>query len=159
MARSPRPSAWHGHRGRRRGVVTAAVGVASSAIIGRMATLSRPEVEHVAYLARLGLTDEEAKFHPERSVLYRALGTNPTAEVETQEPMVLSSNETFVLCSDGLSNLVEDEEIQRIVSSMEPQDACDELVRRANEQGGYDNITVAIVHVKVKDSFVERMMS
>ena len=50
MARSPRPSAWRRHRG---------VGVASSAIIGRMATLSRPEVEHVAYLARLGLTDEE----------------------------------------------------------------------------------------------------
>jgi protein phosphatase len=114
----------------------------------------------VAEMTRRGiLTPEEAKYHPERSVLYRALGTMSATEIDAQPEIVVTSNEWFVLCTDGLSNMVEDEEIQKIVTSHEPQEACDELVRLANERGGYDNITVAVVRVKVEDSFIERMMS
>ncbi|MBM2842069.1 MAG: hypothetical protein HW412_2597 [Bacteroidetes bacterium] len=114
----------------------------------------------VAEMTRRGiLTPEEAKYHPERSVLYRALGTASSTEIDAQPEIVVTSNEWFVLCTDGLSNMVEDDEIQKIVTSREPQEACDELVRLANERGGYDNITIAVVRVKVEDSFIDRMMS
>jgi protein phosphatase len=114
----------------------------------------------VAEMTRRGiLTPEEARYHPERSVLYRALGTASSTQVDTQAEIVVTSNEWFVLCTDGLSNMVEDSEILRIVTSHEPQEACDNLVKLANERGGYDNITVAVVRIKVEDSFIERMMS
>jgi protein phosphatase len=114
----------------------------------------------VAEMTRRGiLTPEEAKRHPERSVLYRALGTHPEAEVEVQPEIELTSNEWFVLCSDGLTNMVTDEEIRSAVVAEAPQRACDELVRLANERGGLDNITVIVVHVKVQDSFMDRLLS
>jgi protein phosphatase len=102
----------------------------------------------VADMQRRGvLTAEEAKTHPERSVLYRALGTQKSVDVDVQPEHIIRSEEWYVLCSDGLSNMVEDAEIQKIVVANNPQHACDKLVSLANEHGGYDNITVVVVHV------------
>lgn len=104
----------------------------------------------VADMQRRGiLTAEEAKTHPERSVLYRALGTQKTAEVDVQPEHIVRGEEWYVLCSDGLSNMIDDGEIQKIVVANTPQRASEKLVSLANECGGYDNITVVVVHVTI----------
>jgi serine/threonine protein phosphatase PrpC len=102
----------------------------------------------VAEMQRKGLlTAEEAKHHPERSVLYRALGTKLEAETDVQPEIIVHSEEWFVLCTDGLSNMVGDSEIHGIVVAQPPKKACDQLVALANERGGFDNITVVVVQV------------
>jgi protein phosphatase len=102
----------------------------------------------VAEMQRRGLlTAEEAKHHPERSVLYRALGTKPEAETDLQPGLSVRGEEWFVLCTDGLTNMVADNEIHDIVVARQPEQACDRLVALANERGGFDNITVVVVHV------------
>jgi len=93
------------------------------------------------------LTAEEAKHHPERSVLYRALGTKLEAETDVQPELIVSGEEWFALCTDGLSNMVADSEIHDIVVAQPPKQACDQLVALANERGGFDNITVVVVQV------------
>jgi serine/threonine protein phosphatase PrpC len=104
-----------------------------------------------AELYRRGMISaEEAKNHRERSVLYRALGTGKEVEIDVQPEHVVRDEEWFVLCSDGLSNMVSDSEINRIVKAQPPEWACDELIALANERGGNDNITVVVVKVSVR---------
>ena len=102
----------------------------------------------VAELHRRGvISKEEARYHPERSYLYRAVGVRPTVEVDLIEDVPINPGEYFLLCSDGLINHVEDSEFKRIVLGHEPQKACEALVALANKNGGSDNITVIIVGV------------
>jgi serine/threonine protein phosphatase PrpC len=102
----------------------------------------------VAEMQRRGLlTAEEAKHHPERSVLYRALGTKLEAKTDVQPELIVGGEEWFVLCTDGLSNMVTNSEIHEIVVAHPPKKACDQLVALANERGGFDNITVVVVQV------------
>ena len=93
------------------------------------------------------ITEAEAKEHPKRNVITRALGT----EDEVQ-PDVFSVDFAFepeyylLLCTDGLSNAVEGEEIKRIILESENiEAACEDLIDKANERGGKDNITVLIL--------------
>jgi protein phosphatase len=100
----------------------------------------------VAEMQRRGtLTAQEAEDHPEKSVLYRALGTKSMAEIDLHRDITVTGTEHFVLCCDGLTNMVQDNEILDVVTSLSPQEACEELVRLANDRGGYDNITVIVV--------------
>jgi protein phosphatase len=103
----------------------------------------------VARLVDIGqLTAAEARNHPQRNVLYRTIGTDPAVEVDTRSEQ-LEPGDVILLCSDGLFNHVEDDEIARIaLAQADPQRACDELVRLANERGGRDNISVVIVRVE-----------
>jgi protein phosphatase len=95
------------------------------------------------------LNTEEAQKHEDRSVLLRALGTHDQLDVSVwTEPLKVMREDRFVLCTDGLHDLVHDDEILRIVESSEPQSACAALVTLARERGGYDNVTVAIVSLK-----------
>lgn len=104
----------------------------------------------VAEMQRRGmLTAEEARTHPERSVLYRALGTNASADVDVQPEHTVRGEEWFVLCTDGLSNMVEDGEIRELVVDGLPRQACSRLIALANERGGNDNITVIVAHLPV----------
>jgi serine/threonine protein phosphatase PrpC len=100
----------------------------------------------VERLRELGqLTPEEAASHPQRNVLYRAIGQGANLEVDTFTHPVPDGG-YLLLCSDGLWAEVPEQEIQRIVSiASHPQEACDELVRTANEAGGPDNITAVLV--------------
>lgn len=101
----------------------------------------------VAELQRQGLiSEEEARYHPERSILYRALGTHPEVDVDLMAEIPLKSGESFVLCSDGMSRL-DFSDVRDIVIANKPQIACDKLVELANELDGDDNVTVQIVHV------------
>ena len=93
------------------------------------------------------LTPEEAAAHPQRNVLYRAIGQSENLEVDTITHR-LSAGARLLLCSDGLWNQISNADLQQIVlSAKSPQDACDHLITIANERGGPDNITVVIVQV------------
>lgn len=112
----------------------------------------------VADMERQGmLTKEEARLHPERSQLYRALGIRPEMEVDIKENLEPRPGEFFVLCTDGLSNMVEDEEIKDIVLKHSPHEACDVLVELANQRGGYDNITVQVIQIEGSESFLAKL--
>ncbi len=93
------------------------------------------------------LTREEASVHAQKNVLYRALGQSETLEVDALTRR-LPPNSKLMLCSDGLWNLVSDDEIMDIVSKhSNPQEACDKLVALANAHGGTDNITVILLRI------------
>lgn len=100
----------------------------------------------VERLQELGqLTPEEAAHHPQRNVLYRAIGQGANLEVDIVTHPVPNGGYLF-LCSDGLWGVVPENEIRRIIyGSGHPQAACDELVRAANAAGGPDNISAVLV--------------
>ena len=100
----------------------------------------------VERLRELGqLSPEEAASHPQRNVLYRAIGQGANLEVDIISHPVPDGG-YLLLCSDGLWGVVPDHEIRRIIyDSGHPQLACDELVRAANSAGGPDNITAVLV--------------
>jgi protein phosphatase len=96
-------------------------------------------------LRRREISADAAREHPQRHVLTRAVGVRPTVEPDLAE-LTPEEGDVFVLCSDGLTGHVRDEEIARAVAGgIDPQEAVDALIRLANERGGEDNITVAIV--------------
>lgn len=104
----------------------------------------------VMELVKAGLiTLEQARHHPEKNVILRAMGSHAKVEVTTwQEPFPVRAGDRFLLCSDGLYDLVEDEEIKQIVMLSTPPAACENLIALAKERGGHDNITVGIVGLK-----------
>ena len=93
------------------------------------------------------LTAEEAAIHPQRNVLYRALGQSEQFSVDISTTP-LPSNGYVLLCSDGLWGLVSDEQIAMIINQSEnPQDACLTLIEAANKAGGTDNITAVLIQL------------
>ena len=88
--------------------------------------------------------EEEAKNHPERHVLTQAIATKENIELHTFIDD-LSNYDYFLLCSDGLTNMVENEEIQNIVRNNELTFAVDDLIDKCVKRGGVDNISVAII--------------
>jgi serine/threonine protein phosphatase PrpC len=100
----------------------------------------------VAEQVRAGmLTEEQARTHSHRNVITRALGTQ--AEVQPDLFIVpLEEGDLLLLCSDGLSGYVSDEEMNRILNSTSPVEGVHALIDQANEHGGPDNITAVLVH-------------
>ena len=100
-------------------------------------------------LVRQGLlTPEEAERHEDRNVLLRAMGTKPELSMmRWPKPMDVKRGDAFVLCSDGLHDLVKDSEMMAVVKGSSSKDACRKLVQMARERGGYDNITVAVIAI------------
>ena len=93
------------------------------------------------------ISKEEARHHPRRNIVTRALGIEPDVRVDsTQLPLI--KGDRYLLCSDGLVDEVGDESIARILQGhKEPQEAADALVKAANANGGRDNITVVVADV------------
>ena len=112
-------------------------------------TLSQLTVDHseVQELVDAGvITEAEARVHPARNVVTRSLGTDYAYHADT---WVLPpyAGERFVICSDGLTNELTDEQVREILqTNPDPQAAADELVRAALESGGQDNVTVVVVN-------------
>jgi serine/threonine protein phosphatase PrpC len=93
------------------------------------------------------ITREEARFHPQRNVIYRTIGDTPKIEVEVATNL-LSVGDYLLLCSDGLTGMLNDQTILKIVlEASSPQAACDALVDAANTAGGEDNVSVVIVQI------------
>ncbi len=102
----------------------------------------------VAEQVRVGLlTEEQARSHAQRNVITRCLGTQADVEVDIFAEE-LEEGDSFILCSDGLSGFVTDDDLRAIVNQYVPQESVYHLVERANENGGPDNITAIVVHVQ-----------
>ena len=110
----------------------------------------------VADLVRSGrLTPEEADAHPQRSVITRALGTDPLVDVDTFT-VPAERDDLFLLCSDGLSTMVDDEEIRDLLTGANDLDQAGRgLVKAANKAGGEDNITVVLFRLAEGKSELE----
>ena len=89
------------------------------------------------------ITREEAKTHPKKNMITRALGCTPYVEPDLRARN-LEKGDIFILCSDGLTNMVEEKQIYEIIKE-DIQNAAERLVDEANQAGGYDNITVIII--------------
>lgn len=116
----------------------------------RLGRLQRVTVDHsyVQELVATGhITDEEARTHPRRNIVTRALGIEPTVRSDVWS-LPIVRGDRFVLCSDGLVDEVPDHEIADLVGSVEdPQMLAEVLVEMANRHGGRDNTTVVVVDV------------
>ena len=93
------------------------------------------------------ISQQEAKEHPQRFLLNRALGAREDVEVDIYKNIKLTPGDYFLLCSDGLAK-VDDQELKKAVLSNPPQQACDQLVKLANKRGGEDNVTVQVIQVE-----------
>jgi protein phosphatase len=130
------------------GTVTLAHVGDSRAYRYRGGTLEQLTTDHslVGELVRSGrLTEDEAAVHPHRSVITRALGTDADVEVDTLTVEVVPGD-LVLLCSDGLSAMVRDEEIARVLEATgaAPREAGEALIAAANAAGGEDNVTVVL---------------
>ena len=101
------------------------------------------------------ITADEARVHPSRSVITRALGSDPDMYAD-HFTIDVSAEDRVLLCSDGLSSMIEDSQIEAIaVSSATPQATVDNLVAAALQEGGHDNVTVVVVDV-VDDGIIDQ---
>jgi serine/threonine protein phosphatase PrpC len=103
----------------------------------------------VGELVRQGrLTPEEAARHPQRSVVTRAVGLDPDLQVDTPPALELMPGDQLLLCSDGLTDAIDDARVAEILGAGLPgQSTCQALIDAANAAGGPDNITVVLLRV------------
>ena len=93
------------------------------------------------------ITPEEARTHPNRSIITRALGSEPNVRADIYE-LNVETGDRLLLCSDGLSSMLRDEDIEATLRRIQdPQRCATQLVNEAIAAGGYDNITVIVVDV------------
>ena len=102
------------------------------------------------------ITADEARTHPSRSIITRALGSDPDMYAD-HFSLEVNDGDRIILCSDGLSSMISDSEIESVaVSSATPQQAADNLVSAALTAGGADNVTVVVVDV-LDDGLVDEV--
>ena len=129
------------------GVALAHVGD-SRAYLMRDGSLRKLTTDHTLdeRMLRSGeITEEEAEVHPHRNVMTRALGTDEQVEVD-EDSITLSDGDRLLLCSDGLTGMVTEDQILAILEHSDgAQQAADRLVKAANRAGGIDNISVVVL--------------
>ncbi len=113
---------------------------------GALTPLTRDHSLIEKYLERGILTPETAKTHPERHVLTRALGVTATV-APTIAGCAMQEDDLVILCSDGLTKMLEDQDIHQVLCDGDPSpaSACDRLIAAALDRGGEDNVTVVVV--------------
>jgi serine/threonine protein phosphatase PrpC len=112
-----------------------------------------PDHSLVGELVRAGrLSTEEAEQHPHRSVITRAVGTEPSVEVDTLT-RIMAPGDLYLICSDGLTDIVRDEQIAELIAAADndPDASAGALVAAANRAGGIDNITVVLFEIIAGD--------
>ena len=98
------------------------------------------------------ITEEQAREHPRKNEITRAVGIMPSVEVDTMK-LTLDSDESLLLCCDGVIAHLSDDDINKIIrDSPDPQTACQEIVDMANERGGSDNISLIILSSEGSDT-------
>ena len=110
-------------------------------------TLKQITQDHslVAEMVRLGeLSPEEARNHPDKNIITRAVGTADAVKIDFFD-IKLEPGDQILMCSDGLSNMVSDRDIQEILQTAQGEDRAQELVDQANANGGKDNIAVIVI--------------
>jgi protein phosphatase len=124
----------------------------SRAYLIRKKKLYRISEDHslVAELVRRGsLTESEAKTFPDRNVILRALGIEPTVEPTVwREGLPAKPGDVVVICSDGLSDVVEEDAIRDIAGSRTPFEACEALIQSALSANASDNVSVGVIAIE-----------
>ena len=100
---------------------------------------------YVGELLRSGyISQEDARSHPNKNVITRALGTEPYSKVDID--IMRYNGETVLICTDGLTNMISDEQIKMILyEDEEPDVSVEKMIELANKKGGYDNITAILI--------------
>jgi serine/threonine protein phosphatase PrpC len=119
----------------------------------QMSQISRDHTEVAELIAEGVLTEEEAQNWPRRNVITRAIGVHDEIDIEMIQG-VLQKGDTFVICSDGLTAHVSDDEIFQIARFNAPQSATDALVALTMERGAVDNVTVVVIRYAPRGSTV-----
>ena len=120
----------------------------------RQGQLEPLTVDHsvVAEMMRRGvISADEAAVHPRRNEILRAVGIAAEVDVEVA-PVEVSPGDQFLLCSDGLTGVLSDDEIAAVVQAESPKQAVDKLIQIANDRGAPDNVTVQILSVPSSES-------
>lgn len=119
----------------------------SRAYMMRQGKVSQATRDHsfVAEQVRAGmLTLEEARAHPQRNVITRALGSRPDVKVDTYSGE-LQPGDVLLMCTDGLSEYVHEEDMQAVLTQHPPEEAVPRLIALANSRGGADNISTLVI--------------
>jgi len=106
---------------------------------------------YVEEMVRKGeLQRKDARIHPKKNVITRAVGVEDVVEADFYEVEPEEDSRYLLLCTDGLTNMIEDEEICHLIQKYmkSPQDAVHKLVKKANDYGGKDNISIIIIGLK-----------
>jgi PPM family protein phosphatase len=132
----------------------------SRAYLYRGTTLEQLTTDHslVVELVESGiLTPEEAERHPQRSAITRAVGTEPTVEIDAFS-VDAKPGDLYLVCSDGLTDMLTAEEVEDLIAEAgaDPTRTAKALVSAANERGGEDNITVVLFEMVEADAVVEQ---
>ena len=127
-------------------LIVANVGDSRLYVISDMVRQITRDHSLVDEMVRLGeLNPSEARSHPDKNIITRAIGAQKDVKADFFE-VELAKDDYVLMCTDGLTNMVRDEEILDIVrSEKEPEAIAHKLVRMANNNGGRDNITVTII--------------
>ena len=127
----------------------------SRAYVLRHATLKQLSEDQtlVAKMVRDGvMTAEEARISEHGNITLQALGTTPEIAPDIWgEGVALQAGDTLLVCSDGLHGLVADEVIADVIGRLAPAEACEELIRRALQAGGHDNVSAGVMRAFVAD--------
>lgn len=92
------------------------------------------------------ITEEEARDHPQKNILYMSLGARESYVPEIINNLTIKNGDIITMCSDGLNNMVDDGSIKEYSQAYNPEKSVKELIKLANENGGIDNITIQIIH-------------
>lgn len=119
----------------------------------RLYVIDGPEIRQITrdhswveeMVRRGGIGREEARNHPDKNIITRAVGTEDTVKADFFS-VQLKEGDLILMCTDGLTNMLEDEEIRMVLNgARDIVEKAEELVRRANENGGRDNISVILI--------------
>ncbi len=100
-------------------------------------------------------TAEQARHSPNKNLVTRALGVNMDVKVDLTE-VAVKANDLFLLCSDGLNDMLEDKHIEKLMNQQQPLNTiAEELVKAANQEGGEDNISVILVQASNDKQFIQ----
>ena len=101
----------------------------------------------VMMLVKLGIISlEEAAYHPQKNIITRALGIAPNVDVEINQ-IEVNKSDRYILCSDGITDLITDKEILSTSEKAETQPLAEQLINKANSRGGHDNSTVQVIDI------------
>lgn len=127
-------------------VYVANVGDSRLYVVGKRMRQITKDHSLVQEMVRLGeLTEEDARNHPDKNIITRALGAGERVNIDFFD-FRLSEDSNILMCSDGLSNMVDDKIIQRVILGTEDvEEKGDTLLKLANENGGKDNIAVVLI--------------
>ncbi len=132
-------------------IITAHVGDSRAYAVGDTITQITRDHSYVAELVARGeLTEDEARHHSKKNIITRAVGAEESIKVDID--IRDYHGECLVICSDGLTNFVEDDEIMEYIKNSEDlQQAAQKMIERAKENGGRDNITVVLIEKAEED--------